>query len=323
MSFDINKVLAAKQALSAQLARGGGGTGAKFWQPQNGKNKIRIMPGWETDSNSPYYGGFWREVSQHWRVNDEHKAPIVCPKNTKYIEKDSCPICDFVDMLKEQKDDPTAQEMANDLRAKKTYLLQIIDLAHPEYTAGDVAEYKKGAPDKDPPFEVGDPKLQVYACPISVFDAVLTMVSNTKKDITHLTKGYDLILERQYNKSNPKLTKYAVSPADFDATPAPISAAEFEQKKINLADVGRIYETERLHELLSTGVGADFSLPALPSKASAGKSKAAAVFATANTSFDGDDDDSDLSTSLPELDSNEMSDLQAQMAAALSKKKGK
>lgn len=320
MSFDINKVLAARQAIQAQLSRGGGGTGAKFWNPQNGKNKIRILPGWDTDPNSPHYGGFWREVAQHWRVNDEHKAPILCPAKTKYVDQ-PCPICDFVDMLREQKDDPTAQEMANDLRAKKAYLMQIIDLAHPEYTAGDVAEFKKSFPDKDPSFEVGDPKIQVYACPISVFDSVLTLVSNTKKDITHLTKGYDMILERQYNKSNPKLTKYSVSPADLDSSPAPISAAEFEQKKINLAEIGRIYETEKLHELLSTGVGADFSLPALPAKtAQTSKQKAAAMF---SPPLAADDDDDDLATSLPELDSDEVNDLQAQMAAALAKKKAK
>lgn len=313
MSFDINKVLAAKQALTAQLARGGGG-GAKFWNPQNGKNKVRILPGWETDPNSNHYGVFWREVAQHWRVNEEQKAPLICPAKTKFVEK-PCPICDFVDSLKEQKDDPVAQELANEIRAKKAWLVQIIDLAHPTYTSGDLAEFKKSFPDKDPSFDVGDPKLQVYPCPQTVFDSILTLVSNTKKDVTNLTKGYDLIIDRQYNKANPKLTKYQVSPADFDATPAPISEAEFAEKKIDLANVGRMFEFEKLHQLLSEGVGADFSLPALPSNSS--KAKAVSAFTAPAV-----EDDDDLATTLPEGDVN-LDTLQMQMTAALAKKKGK
>lgn len=314
MSFDINKIHAARQALSAQLARGGNSTSAKFWQIQNGKNTIRIMPCWETDENSPHYGVFWRSVHQHWRVNDEHKAPIVCPAKTKYVEK-PCPICDFVEQLKKAQDDPTAQELANEIRAKQAFLLQIIDLSHPTYTQGDVAEFKKSFPDKDPSFEVGDPKLQVYSCPQSVMDGILTMVSNTKKDITHLTKGYDIVVDRQYNKAKPMLTKYQVSAASFDASEAPISPAEWEQKKIDLGNIGRIYEADKMHELLSTGVGMDFSIPALTSGP---KSKAVAAFAAKPVVTD-DEDDLDL----PEVHDTDVNDLQAAMKAALANKKAK
>ncbi len=307
MSLDIGRVAAAKLVVEAALARTSG-SGAKFWNPANGKNRIRILPPW-TDEG-PHKGDAWREVHQHWRVNDDHKGPILCPAKTPGMGGE-CPICAYVDVLKSQTSDPVAMQMASDIRAKRSYLMQLIDYANPAYTAGDVADYTKANPGKDVPFESGEPKIQVYSAPISVMDGVMNAIVENELDITHLTKGKDLVLDKQYNKSNPMLTKYAVTLLVKEQV-APITAAEFEQKKVKIDQVGRVYDTAKLRELLATGVGADAELPAL---------NASNKGVTNNKLFISDNlaDDDDLSLVLPADEG--MDNLQAEMQAALKNKK--
>lgn len=253
MALDMSKLQQQKAKLTQELNRGSGQS-ARFWRPTDGDNTIRVMPDWTEEE--PYKGQFWREVAQHWGVSEDQKGPILCPAATPHIEGE-CPICKFVDELRADKNDVKAQELAKDIRAKKAYLVNIVDCNDPTYNAKDVAEYKKNRPDSDVPFEAGDPKIQVYACPKTIFDQILNAIMNNDQDITDLEAGNDLVINRS---GKGMLTRYSVNPK-FKSTSSDVSGgAEFPQ----LDRVGFNMSFEDMTKLLTEGVGGDFA-SALPS----------------------------------------------------------
>ena len=118
-----------KQKNDEHLNRSGGRASARFWRPENGDNHIRVMPQWKDDLD----GQFWREVHQHWNVSEDQKGPVLCPKETPDLEGD-CPICDLVQALRrEAKSNPQAKQLANELRAKKTFFLNVVVDKDPVY----------------------------------------------------------------------------------------------------------------------------------------------------------------------------------------------
>jgi len=307
MSLDISKAVAAKEQLAAAMSRTtGSSSSVKFFALANGKNKLRILPPW-TDKGD-FAKMAWREVFQHWRVNESLKSPILCSAKTPGLSGE-CPICDFVNQLRGQEDDPVLMEMANDIRAKRAFLMQVISYASPTYTAGDVAEWEKANPNKPVPFEAGGPKIQVYSATISIMDAILGLIGETQTDITDLETGYDITVNRIYNANNPRLTKYEVTP-QLKPTKAPITVEQFDKYKIDLTTVGRVYETDKIRELLDTGVGHGLSLsPGTKPKAML-KHPAA---------MDGADNVWPEEEKSATPVTNELAELQKQMQAALAK----
>tara|TARA_R100001244_G_scaffold36778_2_gene33638 strand:- start:14505 stop:15353 length:849 start_codon:yes stop_codon:yes gene_type:complete len=251
MTLDMTKVLNQKKELEERMSRGGG-LGARFWRPQNGSNKIRLMPGWTSDGM--FQGQFWREVAQHWGVSEDMKGPLLCPKNTPGVEGD-CPVCAFVTTLREDRTDVSKQELARDIRAKTTYLLGVVDLGDAAYTASDVAEYKQSRPDSEPPFAAGDPKVQIYACPPSIFDQVLGIISQNKNDITCLETGRNVFLKKFPHKDKFK-TRYEVTP-DLSASVFALPEAFVLPA---LDKVGAVLDYAKITTILSNGVGG--ALPA-------------------------------------------------------------
>ena len=252
----LDKIREAKKRTEEQLSRGGGGARAKFWRPEAGDNKIRIMPTWADDGD--FAEQFWREVAQHWQVNEDQRGPILCPRNTPYLEGD-CPICEFVDELKKDKTNVEAQKLAKDLRAKRAYLLNVVVLKDPVYTAADVAEFKQANPDRDCPFEPGSPKVQIYACPTSIFDQILGLCSSSGQDMTDIAEGRDLTIKKIPNKDVFK-TRYEIYPdfekRDLDCT----------REELNLPDLSQTgfqMPYEKMLDLLHEGKGGSF-IGALP-----------------------------------------------------------
>lgn len=247
------KVLAQKAELEKRMQRGTG-VGAKWWKPQNGENKVRILPPWANEGE--FEGQFWREVAQHWNVSDEIKGPVLCPKQTPGIHEE-CPICEFVEELKARKGDAAAQELRKKLRAKVAFFLNIIDRKDPVYTAADVAEWKKDRPDNDVPFEVGQPKIQTWACQPTIFDQVLAAVQVNEMDVTDLTEGNDFVVKKHPNK-DPLLTRYEVQ---MIAKPSK-SGISAEVKLTDLSLIGKKSTYEELSKLLASGEAGDFAASA-------------------------------------------------------------
>ncbi len=284
--MDLEKLLQMKAKLESQLSRGGGGPKANFWQAKSGDNRLRLLPSWTNEG--PHAGSFWREVSQHWGVSEDMKGPVICAQKTPDLEG-NCPVCEFVDYLKAQKDNPAAAALAYELRAKKAFFLNIVDLDDAHYTAQDVKDYIKENEGKDPWFKAGQVKIQCYAAPITVFDAILGVMTKTKKDITNLTTGRSLTLTKHVTKGNSMLTRYEVV-VDLDAEAFDLEGTEIP----DLSQIGKVYTYEEVKKLLSDGVAANYG-----SLSSGGAEKAL----TSNTT----------SPKVP----SETDDIEARMKAAL------
>ena len=283
MTLDMNKLKAQKEKLEAALSRGGGGRSAKFWRPSDNDNSVRIMPGWS--DAEPFSGQFYREVAQHWGVSDNQRGPILCPKKTPFLEG-ACPVCDFVEELRKDKSDVAAQELVREIRGKIAYLLNVVDLEDPTYSANDVAEYKKARPDNDVPFEAGNAKIQVYACPQTIFDQILDIIMKNEHDITALADGNDVVITKHANKDKLK-TRYSVT-AMMKTTASDVGPdAELPE----LSQVGFVMKFDDMVNLLTEGVGGDYaallpsgdSAPALTSGKATSVNENAAAAADAAT----------------------------------------
>lgn len=263
MSKVLDKVRQAKQDTEERLTRGkGGGLRAQFWRPQNGENRIRIMPSWLNPTNDPDFqasaemsefdGQFWREIAQHWNLTEDQKGPVLCAKKTPGLS-DDCPVCELVEELKKDKSNLEAQNAVKQIKAKVAFLYNVVDMKEPEYTAEDAADWVKSRPDSECPFAVGDVKVQVYAVPLTVHDAILGLINSNRSDITRLDKGRCVKLTKYPNK-DPKLTRYQVMP-EFEETSFDLGSTELPQ----LHQMGFTMEYEELLDLLQTGVGGNFA----------------------------------------------------------------
>lgn len=245
----------AKEDTESLLKGGSRGPRTNFWKPENGDNKIRIMPAYKEGTAQ-----FWRKVGQHWDVSPNYKGPVFCPQETEDMEG-ACPICDLVSELRKDKSNLEAQQMVKDLRVSRSYFMNVVVSKDPVYTASDVAEFKQENPGQDVPFEVGHPKVRCYAANISVFDDILALIQSSQSNITDFDTGREVIIKKIPNKDY-RLTRYQVLP-DFNAKP-------FEHKETvqlpNLDEVGRRMEFEEIKKLLLEGqadnIGA-MSAPAL------------------------------------------------------------
>jgi hypothetical protein len=250
----LERVAQAKAEAEERLSRGGG-TRAQFWKPKDGANLIRILPAW-TDKVPEFAAQFWREVAQHWNVSSDQKGPILCPRKTPGLSG-PCPICELVDELKKDKANVQAKSVVKEIRAKTTYLFNIVDSKDPEYTAQDVATWTTANPGEDCPFAAGDMKIQVYAAPLTVYDTILGIITTGSNDITRLEEGRGVTITRFPNK-DPKKTRYQVTP---EMSPSAINVGDREFPQLH--QMGFTMAYDEMLDLLHSGVGGDFvaSLP--------------------------------------------------------------
>lgn len=275
MSNELDELLAAVNAQKAKIeeSRGGSSTRAKFWKPESGENVIRVMPKWDPELK----GRFWREVAQHWNVSDDQKGPILCPRETPDMNGE-CPICDLVQALRADKSNVEAKKLADDIRAKKTYLLNVVNMKDAVYTAADVAEFKQARPEDECPFDVGDPKVQVYACPTTVFESILGIMSTSGTNVTDYKSGRDIRIKKTPNKADRRKTRYEVYPS-LDARDTGYGET---MELPNLSQVGFTLDTDGMYKLLSEGRAATF-LKALPGESSASAALPSASAADSNS----------------------------------------
>lgn len=290
----LDKVREQKKRTEEQLTRGGSSFGFRWWRPEAGENRVRIMPQWEDGLE----GQFWREVSQHWGVSPEQKGPVLCPKETPDIRED-CPICDLVQQLRQDKGSAESQKLAKSLRAKKAYFLNVIVQKDPVYTAKDVAEFKASRPDSECPFEVNDPKIQVYACPITIFDQILGIINTSGEDITDLKSGRNIVIKKLPHK-DPIKTRYECMPELKETD------TKLDEPALNdLGKVGFKMDYDEMLNLLSSGPAAQH-VASLPGEA--------VDSLTAGSTTSDDEEKSEVPDSSASDDAN---DLEAQMRQEL------
>ena len=91
---------------------------AESWQPQPGDgNKIRVCP--------PKAGAkFYLRVDLHYSIGPKNRT-FPCPRSVD--EDESCFLCDLAEQLRDS-DDPARQAEYQQVRAKKRYLIAIVDV---------------------------------------------------------------------------------------------------------------------------------------------------------------------------------------------------
>jgi hypothetical protein len=138
------------------------------------------------------------------------------------------------------------------VKASTSYFLNVVDLDDPEWTARDVAKFKKDRPEAEVPFKAGGTKVQQFAAGPSIFNQLLTQMAANHLDISDPTEGRDIQLE----KSGKGLsTRYRVTLLIKE------SAAPKHEGLTNLASIGFTMTDQQQLELLS---GSD--IPALAEK---------------------------------------------------------
>ena len=143
----------------------------EYWKPEDGKNVIRVLPAVEGDE-------FYKEVYTHYNVGADEKA-VICAKT----EERDCPICAELEKLK--KGSKSDKELADSMRCKKAYYIQIITPDDPD-----------------------TPKL--YPAPQTVFKAILDIILDPDYgDITDIEEGREITIERT---GKGMKTKYSILP---------------------------------------------------------------------------------------------------------------
>lgn len=154
------------------------GGSTDFWQPDDGENRIRVMPPWGPDVED-----FWFATGTHFNVGPDERR-VYCPDVSGVRE--TCFICRLVKRLSRGDEDEQAESEA--MGARPRYLLNIVDLDEPE----------KG--------------VQVWECPKTIFRQLKKFFLNEDDygDFTDLEDGYDIIVEKSGSGIN---TKYDATPA--------------------------------------------------------------------------------------------------------------
>jgi len=255
MALDLNKLNKTAKTVESMLSKGGNRPFNNFWKPKPNKNQVRVMPEW--DAEGEFAGQFWREVHQHWNINE--KGPVLCPKKTPGLEGE-CPICELIEEMRESRD-PAAKAAIKDIRAKVAFMVNVQDLADKVQTSKDVAKFAESNPDKDVPFKAGDAKIQIYAAPTTVFNGIISAITDGENDVTDLLSGNNLTVTKI---GTGLTTTYTVSPV---IKPSAADVPE-DTELPNLENVGVVLPYDKMKSLLAESESAQ-KLEALSSGSSA------------------------------------------------------
>jgi hypothetical protein len=167
--------------------RGSAGVGnVNWWRPQWGDNLIRVLPPVDEDDV------FFHETARH-RINGEW---FYCLKHKKDPETGrgmSCPACNARSRLY-RSGDAALQKIAKEIKAKKQFLMNIIDR------------------NADDPTQV-----YVYAAGIKLWNKMTSLMVDDDIDITDVEEGYDFLIKKEegpktdqgtfptYDNSKPKM----------------------------------------------------------------------------------------------------------------------
>lgn len=154
---------------------------AKF---KEGKTYIRILPPWGPSAD----GSFFLAGALHYqfKIGGRPRA-IPCPQ---FSGRGNCPICSFVDKLKNSGDDDF-KKLAGDLRMRKKYWFNII------------LRDKDGKP-------IPDAKIKMYGANQKFLDSIMEAMDDPDTgDISDPVEGHDVVVKRVGMTMND--TRYSVT----------------------------------------------------------------------------------------------------------------
>lgn len=158
----------------AQKARS---TRTDFWKPENGVNKIRILPPWADGGVNE--GMFYRELYIHWNIppGAESQSFAVCTRKTEGADG-KCYLCDEVDRLYSG-GSPEDIQIAKEIRSRQRFFSNVIDM-------------------NDTEDDMGNPKIQIFAYGPKIFEGMLAYFCDSEYgDLTDPDDGFVVIIERE------------------------------------------------------------------------------------------------------------------------------
>lgn len=247
--------------------RGKAKTKTRYHKATVGANKLRFMPPWtDTGTNA---NSFFRKVYMHWGIGGDGTSEnrgfrYTCNRETPGAPDKYCPICEEMFRLYKTKD-PLDYERARALKAKESYVSNVVDLSDPVFTLKDVDDWGESNAGTDCPFSVGDTKVKVFQYGQSVINPVLDYINNFEVDPTDLDTGSTIVVTR--TGTTKENTNYSV-------TVSPKSekfkfVGSFDKLVYNLDDLIPFADVEKAKEHLLGG-NTDFN-PFVLEKGSKGR----------------------------------------------------
>lgn len=209
MALNLDLLNKRKEELESQ------GTSYEFWNPKDGRNKIRVLPP-KGDAEI-----FWSECKLHYNVGPEKKA-VTClgTKNKK------CPVCEKVKALKKTGNKEDAK-YADKMRATSRVYFNILDRTDKE--------------------KADEP--QIYGCGTSVLKELLAMICDPDiGDITDYSEGFDVILNKSGKGMN---TNYTVTLSPKSCVASKLSEEELQAALIDPESLIVVKEASEIEAILS------------------------------------------------------------------------
>ncbi|QMV48451.1 putative single-stranded DNA-binding protein [Bacillus phage vB_BsuM-Goe9] len=255
MAFNMDKL---KEKLEGLSNNSGGNQGPtnQFVKIEDGKNRIRLLPAGPGREPEEFYEEVWVHYGVGKNSENKNGTMVVCPKSRD--ENAKCPVCELSKQYKDlsKKKDDKYHNMAKDIyRKKRVYFNAIprsLDLDDFELNEdGKWINTKEEDREESP--------IKVLGVGIGVFKEILKLVVDPEygEDLVKIEGGLDITITKE--GSGRFNTTYSVAPArkESDAFPedeAPKGLAEkFEEYLNDLAEFSNAKSYDEIADLLDGG----------------------------------------------------------------------
>lgn len=153
-----------------------------------GEYVVRLLP--SAAEVEPFSGMPYLRLWQHWGVGPNEER-VLCPEKMaeERGDRESCFVCEQVSALYATGAKPD-EKLANKLRAKQSFVYQVIDRDDPVWTEAD-----EGVDER--PEVIGTPKIKKMRLPWTGHSQVLDYYTDAEYgDLSHPISGLDVIVKR-------------------------------------------------------------------------------------------------------------------------------
>jgi len=177
-----------KRAFEAEKSNNEGGM--NWWRPQFGINTVRILPAEDPEDI------FFFPTARH-KIDEDYYYCLKYHTDSETGRGEKCPVCETRKRLF-RSGDPTLIRIAKDIKAKKQFLMNLIDRAS-----------------EDPA------KVFIFAAGVKINDKICSSMIDDNIDITDVEKGYDFIVKKEEGPKteNGTFPSYDNSKAKRASTP--------------------------------------------------------------------------------------------------------
>ena len=184
---------------------------------EEGTKLIRILPA--LDETKPFY----YVAGQHYQLGPQGKSNVYCPKVTL---GEDCPICEYVELVKEKSKKPRELEQAKDIAATQRWFCLALDR------------------DED------DDKPRIWGFPWTIYNQLLTLLTEGKyPDLYDFERGFDISVKKTPGRGKSRRVEYQVIP---ERSPSAVDPGVIE-KMIDVEDYinKRIFSSNELERVLN------------------------------------------------------------------------